>query len=364
MTVVLAPAVATLAPSRCCSYRNIRVSAVLAVGFWLAACVVAAVDAQPAQGQPAAARKVLFSHIPSLIYLPAYVAVTSGEFAREGLAVDFIQSSGGSEAMAALLSGSVQFTVRNMDVVATLREQGQVIKTVVGLESQPTQSLVLSSRLKGKLREDVGTAGKIQAVKGLKLGISTPGSGTDIGLRQLLSYYKLDPNKDVTIIAARGANETLAALVQGSLDGFFWPEPVPSQAMLQGIGFKYIDYRVEGPAELREVAYSVVVATQKTIDTDPDLVSRVVRAVARAARLMAKDPAVAVPAAQRFIDAKLPEQLIRDVVKADAAFYVADVPEKNVRGMVTGLMSTGAIKKAYRYEDLVATQFRPLWTAP
>jgi NitT/TauT family transport system substrate-binding protein len=337
------------------------------LGMSLAVCVCTPADAQttsPAPVPPAPSRKVLFSHIPSLIYLPAYVAVTTGEFAREGLTVDFIQSAGGSEAMAALLSGSVQFTVRNLDVVATLREQGQVLKAVVGLESQPTQSLVLSTRLKGKVPENVDTAVKIQAVKGLKLGISTPGSGTDVGLRALLSYYKLDPNKDVTIIAARGATETIAALVQGSLDGFFWPEPVPSQAVMQGNGFKYIDYRVEGPAELREVAYSVVVTTQKTIDADPELVSRTVRAVARAARTLSKDPGVAVPAAQKFIDSKLPEQLIRDVVKADANFYVSDIPERNVQGMIKGLVSSGAIKNSYKYEDLVATQFKTFWTAP
>ncbi len=309
-------------------------------------------------------RKILFSHIPSLIYLPSYVAVTTGEFAREGLTVDFIQSSGGSEAMAALLSGSVQFTVRNLDVVATLREQGQVTKAVVGLESQPTQSLVLSTRLKGKVPDNVDTAAKIQALKGLKLGISTPGSGTDIGLRRLLSYYGLTPDKDVIIVSTRGANEAIAALVQGSIDGFFWPEPVPSQSLMQGNGFKYIDYRTEGPTELRQVAYSAVVTTQKIIDSDPELVARVVRAVARAARTMANDPSVAVPAAQKFVDDKLPEQLVRDVVNADAKFYVPDIPEKNVQGMLKDLTSSGAVKTNYKYEDLVATQFIKFWTAP
>lgn len=305
--------------------------------------------------------KATVSHAPSLINLPLYVAQANGFFAREGLEVQLVLLAAGTEAATALLSSSVDFVATSIDKIALLRNRGQTnVKAIVGLQSQPTQSLVLRKDLEGKFpAADI----KSLAGKGLRLGISTPGSGTDVGLRSLLKYYRVDPDKDVQIIATRGQTDVaIAALVQGSIDGFFFPEPGPTQAVQMNLGFRFLDYSKEGPESLRRVAYTAMLTRDDIIEKKPAIAEKLVRAVARAADAMRKDPRIAIAAAHEYVSKQLPAELIGAVVAQGAPYFTPDIPKQNVEILVKSLVDGGQIKTSYGYSDLVSTKFEKAWT--
>ena len=56
-----------------------------------------------------------------------------------------------------------------------------------------------------------------QALKGLKISVSTPGSGTDAVLRFLLTKYGLNPDRDVQILTTGSVVNSQAAYAQGSV---------------------------------------------------------------------------------------------------------------------------------------------------
>src|SRR5690606_11197102 len=68
-------------------------------------------------------------------------------------------------------------------------------------------------------------AGDLQSLKGKKIGISSPGSLTDLFLRIALRDAGIDPDHDVTIVATGGLNAHLPALETGSVDAQMTWEP-------------------------------------------------------------------------------------------------------------------------------------------
>src|SRR4029079_9469082 len=71
---------------------------------------------------------------------------------------------------------------------------------------------------------------KIEDLKGKKVSIGAPNSGTEvIGLR-LMEVAGLDPDKDVTK-RSLGVGESAAALREGSLDAFVWSGGLPTGAI-------------------------------------------------------------------------------------------------------------------------------------
>src|ERR1044071_146749 len=65
-------------------------------------------------------------------------------------------------------------------------------------------------------RTDIKIPGDL---KGRKVGIGRYGSLTDAAFREALRYYKLVPDKEVTVIQAGSEGSRLAALFAGALDG-------------------------------------------------------------------------------------------------------------------------------------------------
>jgi NitT/TauT family transport system substrate-binding protein len=65
------------------------------------------------------------------------------------------------------------------------------------------------------VRSEIKTA---QDLRGKRLAISRFGSSSDVTTRMLLRYWKLDPDKDVTMMQAAG-NTRLPAMMSGQIDG-------------------------------------------------------------------------------------------------------------------------------------------------
>jgi ABC-type nitrate/sulfonate/bicarbonate transport system substrate-binding protein len=82
--------------------------------------------------------------------------------------------------------------------------------------------LVLIASGVDQLLETVVTGPAIKSaadLKNKKIGVSRFGSLTDMALREALRYYKLNPDKDVTILQTGGEATRFAALTSGAIDG-------------------------------------------------------------------------------------------------------------------------------------------------
>src|SRR6266568_677129 len=139
--------------------------------------------------------------------LPEWMAYESGVFKQNGLDVtlDNIASSTG---IPALLSGQVQIAhLGGSETLSASAEGGDLgIVAITG----PVYPFVIMAQ------PSIAT---VQDLKGKKIGVSNPGSSSDIATRVMLSKVGLDPEKDVSIVAVGSLQNRTAALLSGAIDG-------------------------------------------------------------------------------------------------------------------------------------------------
>ncbi len=125
---------------------------------------------------------------PSVSYLPLIVAWKMGFFAQEGIQPEFIVMKP-SIIPAAMVNGEIQFTTATGTATgAALR--GFPFKTVIFFSSKLMDSLIT--------RPEIRT---FSDLRGKIVGVDTVGATTDVITRLLLEKNRLDPNRDLKILA-------------------------------------------------------------------------------------------------------------------------------------------------------------------
>src|SRR5579864_2514911 len=140
-------------------------------------------------------------------YLPLYVAVDEGLFAKEGLQVDLLNFRGGSDLIKALVAGSIDVGVVSLAEVTAGIDAGQPLKAFYGGFNVPAFSWYAIPSIKS-----------IADAKGRRFGVTQYGSSTDFLTRYALVSNGLDPARDVQIVQGGDSPTRLAAMKAGQLD--------------------------------------------------------------------------------------------------------------------------------------------------
>lgn len=140
---------------------------------------------------------------PSLSYLPIYVALQKGFFARRGFEIEFIQMMPAMSA-SALLNQAIDYTTVPSSV-ATAGARGAPLKTICFTSVKLQHFLV--SRPEIKLVSDL--AGK-------RIGASGFGNLPSYEIQVLIDKYRLGSN--TAIVAVRSSPERLIAMQRGAID--------------------------------------------------------------------------------------------------------------------------------------------------
>jgi ABC-type nitrate/sulfonate/bicarbonate transport system substrate-binding protein len=139
-----------------------------------------------------------------------YVIDKSGLWTKHNIDVRSIYFTSGTIMAQALVGGDIDVTDSNIPTMLNLKAAGLLdVKIVAVWMNKILLSFIARHPIKSPAE-----------LKGKKLGISRFGSSSDFITRLLLRYWKLDPEKDVTIIQAGGNDSVrMAALIGGHLDG-------------------------------------------------------------------------------------------------------------------------------------------------
>jgi NitT/TauT family transport system substrate-binding protein len=149
-------------------------------------------------------------------------------------------------------------------------------------------------------------------LKGLKIGVSAPGSSTHNMVKQLLTKGGLDPNKDVAIVGVGTGAGAIAALKSGQIDALSNVDPVMTK-LEQDRAVKIVaDTRtVKGTNEVwgaplpAGCLYAPVEFVKKHPNTIQALTNAIVRADKWIANASANDVAKVVPEAYLLGDRAL-----------------------------------------------------------
>lgn len=155
-----------------------------------------------------------------LVYLPATLAEQLKLYESEGVHVTLIDSQAGAKSLEALLGGSVDVVCGYFDHVIQMNAQGRNLKAFVALQRFPGLALVVSPATKRKIDS-------IASLKGAIIGVSSPGSSTDLLVRYLLSRNGVAP-ADVSFTGIGMAAGAVAAMEHGKVDAAVMAEPAIS----------------------------------------------------------------------------------------------------------------------------------------
>ncbi len=185
------------------------------------------------------------------INFPVYVALALKLFEKHGIDPEIIYGKG-IQPTSMVVSGATDFGAIAVEHGITVIAKGQDIRLLVLDQTLPPFTLIVRNDIPVPHAGDLYPK-MIADLKGLKLGISTPGAGTDITTRFLLTQAGLDPQRDVRLIPVGEPSTQIAALKNHVIDGTLAFEPIQTQAVLaEKIARPILDIEGgQGPAMFR-----------------------------------------------------------------------------------------------------------------
>jgi ABC-type nitrate/sulfonate/bicarbonate transport system substrate-binding protein len=248
------------------SNQNLVLAALLA----LLACFVC-----PAWGQEAPSLRKIRIGMPNrgVPNLGLIAAQRYGFFRAQGLDAELIVMRP-SISLQALMAGDLDFSTV-LASAARASVSGLPLRIVLALTVGQDFSLVVRPEIR-----------RMEDLKGKTLATSGVGEFTDVGTRLVLRKYGLVPEVDVKLRALFGNHPLrLSALQAGQIDGTAMSMPYNKMAVK--MGFREL-------VHLREVTKTPqggLVATLKTIRSEPDLVFRSIKAALMANRFLKENKA-------------------------------------------------------------------------
>lgn len=303
--------------------------------------------------------------VPDMIsnsYFPAEAAVELGFFKEQGLDVTLELIFPVDKAYEALRDGAVDFVGGSAHSALAAFPHFEGVKLVCAQAQGMYWFLVL--------HKDIGAGrGELDAVKGRSIGAAP---WVEMGLRRLLIASGMDLERDKVRIApvpgAQGAGVNFGltaarALEERKIDGFWANGMAAELAVTRGVGTVVLDARRgDGPAEAFNYTMASIAASDRLIAQSPETAAAAVRAIVRTQRALRQDVTRAAEVGARLFP---PQEagLITELIRRDLPYYDATIAPDFVGGMSRFASDLGLIERPLAYEQVVATQFSPLWKA-
>ncbi len=301
--------------------------------------------------------------VPDLVspsYFPAIAAVELGYFKREGLDATIELLFPVTRTYEELRDGRLDFVAGAAHAPLYAFRNWSGCRLLAALAQHMYWFLVL--------RKDLGARrGDLSAVKGLRIGAAP---GPVDGLKRMLVESGIDPEHDVSIgpvpgTAGAGVSFGVAAakaLEAGQLDGF-WANGMGAEvAVRNGTGTLVLDARRgDGPAAARDYTFPALVTTQQKIEREPEVVTAAVRALVAAQQALKQDPARATAVGRKLFP-EAEAGLIAELIRRDAPYYDPAISARSVDALNAFSRNMGILSAAAAYDQVVATQFRHLWS--
>lgn len=256
---------------------------------------------------------IMLPFFESMSFFETIMGDELGYFADEGLTVDIVTTEGGSLALQQVISGNADLAFTSPGLVLTAAAEGNVLISLATRIQRNLFSIVVPATSDIMTTEDL---------EGKVLGVSDFGGGELPLVRAALSLAGLEEGANVDMLAIGDSTPTvLAALQDGTVDayGSDW-------FVFFGLEQAGMPIREIVPEQLSTLTAEVLVATPEYVADHPDVISAVLRAMAKAAYFTTYDRS----AALNFLRDRIPEEHEDEAVAPlilELFLTLADIPE-------------------------------------
>src|SRR5687767_5795622 len=209
--------------------------------------------------------------VRSLLYAPAYVAITKGYFKDAGLDIAMTTAFGGDKSTAALLSNTADIALIGPETAIYVlnSDSSTKIRIFCGLTS--TDGFMLMGREKVDKFD-------WKMLKGKEILGFRPGSTPLLFLEEALRMNGIDPQKDVKLNNNVAIPARVGSWLAGQNQYGIFTEPDPAQLELDGKAFALASIgETVGFAD-----YTSFMATDKYIKEHPEVIQGFTNAIAKA----------------------------------------------------------------------------------
>ena len=228
----------------------------------------------------------------AFFYIIHYVAEGGGFFKEEGLTTETIDVPSGPAQVAAIMGGSVDVGPLGLQLVVQASAQGgDMVAISAGYNAYPITLVLSNAAIKRSgIVGGMSIDEKVKRLHGLRVGVTTPGSGTDDMARIIFRTRGMDADREITIQPLGTTDNMLAALQQNATDGFFYTSPIPELAVTRGLGQIVIEPLTGEVPEVKGVPYIILATSHATLEKKPKLLLKAVRAYTRAMQFVQQKP--------------------------------------------------------------------------
>ena len=266
----------------------------------------------------------------ALYYLPLTISERLGYFKEQGLDVTINDFRGGAQSLQALVGGSVDVVTGAYEHTIRMQAKGQDIRAVIELGRLP--GLVLGLR-----KEKAANYKSAADLKGLKIGVTAPGSSTNFFVMYLMAKAGLKPT-DASYIGVGTGPSAVAGIQKGELDAISNIDPVITKLEQDGSIKVVAETRTEqgtraifGGTNPAAVLY----IKQEFIEKNPNTVQALVNALYKSLKWLEK-------ATPDEIAATVPE----DYYLGDKPLYLAAVKANKPVYSLTGVIPAAGMQSA------------------
>jgi NitT/TauT family transport system substrate-binding protein len=280
----------------------------------------------------------------ALYYLPLALADRLGYFKEQGLNVEIQDFAGGARSLQALVGGSVDVVTGAYEHTLRMQAKGQDIVAVIEFGRFPAITV-------GVKRDRADKIKSAADLKGAKVGVTAPGSSTNMLVWYLMSKAGLKPD-DASFIGVGTGPSAIAAIQKGEIDVISNIEPVMSKLEAGKDIVVLVETRTaEGTNKVLggPMPAGVVYLKRDFIDRYPNTVQALVNAFYKTLKWMEK----ATP--EQIADTVPPEFLL-----GDRAIYVAALKSSLEAYSRDGVIAADGQKRTLEF----LAQFEPEFKDP
>lgn len=317
----------------------------------------------PALVHAQAARSVKLLHAspaPLPLWSVTFLAEDLGFYKDEGLAVERIKLNNGPAAMTALLAGEGTASMATPGEMLAANARGQRVKAIMSYTKTDAYSILVSKQFAEKYKITAQSPLKdreaaLKAAKGVRIGITAPGSATDLMARAAARQVGLDPAKDVAIVPLQSSGNAIAAMANNAVDACVSLSPFTEQTIAE---FGAVPLLTVATGELREafrLQGQCLQARPDDMKARPEVYSALVRADVRALRVIIEKPDQARDVLRRSRYSNIKEDIWPTVWKNQLRTFVSPfVTRDGMRAWLeTGTIQGNPDPVNFPYPDVV-----------
>ena len=230
---------------------------------FLSSLIIVLLFSWVSQAQEKKSLRVVFVSLSWNNQLPFRIAIAKGFFKEQGLTVEPIFVRGGPTALAALISGDVDFaSIGGAQAAIRSRAKGLDIH-IIASQSNYTNYTLLGSK----------QAKTVEDLRGKIVGVTGAGAFSDFAIRIYLKRNNLEPDKDVILRAIGGTTVRAVALEKGLIAAA--PFSAEDAVRLLDKGFPMI----VNLNEALRIPQSVFVTRGDVLEKYPETTKRFLKAV-------------------------------------------------------------------------------------